>query len=261
MRRLFGLFFFLLFLSVDSYPERWTCHWGEDKRGRLTVGMRMGAAWSSISNVPEMMKAEDLRPDYAWDRKMYVLPTVHLFAEYMQGGVSGEFDLGYYSQGDRHTRTTDAGLTEDYKIAYHYLFAGVYLKIYCYKGFYVGAGGRVGLNLTPDAVDYSSNRFHNYQSYDKQRQEHLRETIRGRLDFGPGILMGYEFAFGLQVEARYHYGAYDMIETRENKYGLSEQNNTTNMVELTVGYSITIFDYETGRKGWNLYKSRSYWEH
>ena len=225
MRRLFGLFFFLLFLSVDSYPERWTCHWGEDKRGRLTVGMRMGAAWSSISNVPEMMKAEDLRPDYAWDRKMYVLPTVHLFAEYMQGGVSGEFDLGYYSQGDRHTRTTDAGLTEDYKLAYHYLFAGVYLKLYCYKGFYVGAGGRMGLNLTPDAIDYSSSRF--ITTILRQTEAGASERDdRGRLDFGPGILMVMNSPW-LQVEARYHYGAYDMIENKRKKIWLSEQNNTT----------------------------------
>ena len=62
MRRLFGLFFFLLFLSVDSYPERWTCHWGEDKRGRLTVGMRMAARMPMIAmTVSSSMRVKPAR--------------------------------------------------------------------------------------------------------------------------------------------------------------------------------------------------------
>lgn len=256
------VFAVMALMSVSTmHAENWACHWPDDERGRLTIGMKLGATKSAIDKVPEMMANEDRRPDYAWTDKPYIMPTMCLFAEYMQGGIGAELDLGYYSQGSKQTRLYNNGLQEDYKFAYPFAYASLYVKVYCYQGFYMCGGFRYGINLKTDAIDYSSSKYGNYSAYGSQRQEHLRESLVGKNDYGPSLQLGYEFPFGLLAELRYHFGVADMIATNPNKYGFSEQNNTTNMLELTLGYAITIFDHETGRKRWKAYKSRPYWVH
>ena len=256
MRKPFVLFLFAFcFANVSA---RYRCLWEDDKRGRLTLGFHVGASCSSVGNITTMLESNDVRPDYEWEKMPRWSPAADLYLEYMRGRVGVTSKLGYYSQGLKLTKTLPRW-EEKYRFAFHYATLGIYMKLYCYKGLYMGIGGRISYNLTPDGIDYSSNRYVNYAFYEKQQQEHLRETFEGRTEAAPGILIGHEFDFGLQVEALYHFGANDIIKTHDNKYGYTERRNNTNMIEIKIGYIITIFNYEKEKKSWERYRNAPRW--
>lgn len=257
MKKLCTLLFLSCFFATSH--ARYTCHWGDEKHGRLTIGFHVGAGVSSIDNISGMLESGDVRPDYSWKKKNDILPVADLYAEYMRGRIGIIGEVGYYTQGKKLTKNS-VRETEKYTFLYHYASLGIYMRMYCYKGFYIGFGGRYSINMSPRSIQYETSKFSSYRFYANQTQTHLRETFSGKSEISPGVLVGCEFRNGLLLEAAYHFGAKDMISTGTNKYGYTERKNTTNIFEFKIGYIITIFNYEKERKSWERSFSVPYWK-
>lgn len=263
MRRLIWVLLVFVVCSEQlSEARRWRCKWPDEHPGRLMIGLRLGAAYSSIGNLESVLESGNKKPNYTWDEDMYVLPTAELFTEYKVDRIAGEFGVGYYSQGAYLTKDVNDGrLVEEYDFYNHYLSLALAFRIYTYEGLYTGLCGRFGILISPSEIKYASSKYASYESYDSRVADQLNETIQGKNEFGAGFMLGYLFENGLSVEMRYYLGLNDMQKTYENDYGYTERDNLTNWVCLTIGYSVTIFDNIKKNKKCPKHKLRPFWKH
>ena len=238
MRNKVLLVFFLLSFADLHALSKWDffCYDGFD---RLEVGARIGAGFSTIGNMKPMLEKTELSPDYSWESKPFIRPTASMFAEYKFFRAAAELEASYYVQGMRlleHKRLENA----EYGIDMQYLSVGLNFRLYCTEQFYFGACSRYGFNIG-SRMTFKSDRFILYGDYEGRVCKQLDESFDFGNELAAGLMLGYVFKNGLQVEGRCMYGLTDPIQTLKNDYDYSEQKNNTLWVGLTIGYPIVIF--------------------
>jgi hypothetical protein len=65
----------------------------------------------------------------------------------------------------------------------------------------------------------------------------MRDVLRGRTNVSLGVGVGYEFPFGLSVDARYYYGISDVLQTEVNNFHFIENPNASRVIQIAVRYA------------------------
>ena len=157
--------------------------------------------------------------------------------------IQPEITYGNLNSSFAYNDVDDLEYTIDFN--YEYLHLGTYLKLYPFSknegGFHIAAGPQLSFNLSNEKIIYDSNRPDIGPNL--QIQQNLRDVLKGETLFGIGLGVGYEFGFGLNIEARYYLGLSDAIETQANGYFFTENDNRTQSLNVTVGYAIPFATY------------------
>ncbi|MBC6995661.1 porin family protein [Neolewinella lacunae] len=119
---------------------------------------------------------------------------------------------------------------------YQYLSLGGLIKTYPGGGLHFGVGAQVAFNVATDKLTYLSNMPE--LGPDLQIQQSLREVLVGSNDINVLLQAGYDFPFGLMVEARYVLGLKDVLETRANGFNFIENTNRSSGFQITLGWLI-----------------------
>jgi hypothetical protein len=208
---------------------------------QLMFGLKAGADFSTITNLTNTLVNDEYKPLYYFSEKGGYQPAVSLFTHYRfdQSQIGIDARISYYQAATEIEKRSQVTATiEDYDIRYHYLSIGLYSKVYLYRGFNLGIGANVGACLNSSSgIAYQSSTATVAQNM--QSQEQIRQVLKGRTNITAGAVMGYEFKFGLSVEAAYHYGLTDMIETIVNPYKFAESRNNSRSLQLTIGWAIS----------------------
>ncbi|MEM9260707.1 MAG: hypothetical protein AAGA62_13745, partial [Bacteroidota bacterium] len=113
---------------------------------------------------------------------------------------------------------------------------GGLVKVYPGGGLHFGTGAQVAFNVATDKLKYTSNMPE--LGPDLQIQQSLREVLVGSNDINVLLQAGYDFHFGLMVEARYVLGLSDVLETRANGFNFIETTNRSSGFQVTLGWLI-----------------------
>jgi len=113
----------------------------------------------------------------------------------------------------------------------------MWYKAYIFRGLNPGTGPRIGFNLSPGDIYYTSNGEDQFGP-DIRIQQQMRDVSTGRINFSAGVSAGYEFDFGISIDVRYYYGITDVIETSVNNFHFIENHNNSNALQFTIGYAI-----------------------
>lgn len=126
----------------------------------------------------------------------------------------------------------------DYTVSFNYQYVnlGALAKVYPAGGLHFGLGAQVAFNVSEDKLTYTSNMPE--LGPDLQIQQSLREVLVGSNDINLLGQVGYDFHFGLMVEARYVLGLSDVIETRANGFNFIENVNRGSGFQVTLGWLI-----------------------
>ncbi|MEZ4897933.1 MAG: porin family protein [Saprospiraceae bacterium] len=134
------------------------------------------------------------------------------------------------------------GLHYSMDFNYQYINFTPYFKVYplsevsdALSGFHIGVGPQLGVNITSNAIRYTSNT--EIIGQDLQIQQNLREVLKGKPAFSLALGIGLEWENFL-VEGRYQLGLSDVIETQANGYNFIENPNRNMAFMVTLGYAI-----------------------
>ncbi len=131
-----------------------------------------------------------------------------------------------------------------YSMAFNYQYINLvpYFKVYplsqlsdAFAGIHIGVGPQLGINISNNAIRYTSNS--EVIGQDLQIQQNLREVLKGKPAFSLVLGLGVEFQNFL-IEGRYQLGLSDVIETQANGYNFIENANRNMAFMLTLGYAI-----------------------
>lgn len=145
-------------------------------------------------------------------------------------------EILFASRGGDFHYTDNRDLDYTMQFSYQYLSLGSLVKVYPAAGINFGMGAQVAFNVAPDQLKYTSNMPE--LGPDLQIQQSLREVLTGRNDINLIGQVGYDFNFGLQLEARYVLGLSDVLETRANGFNFIENANRGSGFQLTLGWLI-----------------------
>jgi hypothetical protein len=123
----------------------------------------------------------------------------------------------------------------DLRLRYEYITWDLLYKAYIWNGLYLGLGPRLGFNLTPEALFYTSNGSDTYGP-DIREQQKKRNVLKGRSDFSVGVGAGYELENGFSFHLRYYHGLNDVMETLANNNHYIEVQNSSRVFQFTIGY-------------------------
>ena len=239
MKRIFLFFAWLLFISgVKGYAQYQEAN---------MLGLRLGASLTNIHDLKGIILDADYYSGYEMDDKMAFSPMAGFFYSYHKGGDLLGMSLGVdYWQMCASTEYEDVnGLS--YTIGYQFYYVGLnsLLKVYPYRGFYLGTDFKAGICLSPHGISYDSNQdspqlsSFGYSSTEVTR-ECLHESLSGSADVGVGLSIGYEFPNGLGIQGGYSYTFTDLVRTAVNEYGWMEKNNVADSFRLTVSYALGV---------------------
>lgn len=203
----------------------------------LTYGVKFGVNYTDIKEIPQTLIAETNNDNYS------------LVTDYTFGGLGGFFvnykfnntnmalqsELGYSMEHGKvnYEDKNDFKYTIEFK--YDYVQLNTILKFYPFYGLNFGIGPQVGLNLDGGNILYKSNKEDIYGP-DLQTQQVYKNNLKGKTNFQAVLSLGYEFDFGLTIDARYLQGIADIIETYPNTYRFLENKNTSSGFQFSVGY-------------------------
>lgn len=122
------------------------------------------------------------------------------------------------------------------RFGYQYVSLGGVIKLYPAAGISFGIGAQAAFNVATDQLKYTSNMPE--LGPDLQIQQSLREVLIGSNDINLLLQAGYDFNFGLMVEARYVLGLSDLLETRANGFNFIENKNRGSGFQITLGWLI-----------------------
>jgi|GEM_PF-6677853 hypothetical protein len=249
---LLSAFLLLLFPAAATgsnhfqFGYRYKCHdgWNDDgDLGRVNIGGRLGCGYSRISGIQGCLESGVLRPTYTFSESGVFFPVFFLFSNYRLKNVGAELEAGSERVGDVLVKDyTNRNLSEEYAFGYQYFSTGLYLKFYFRNCFYFGAGCRMSWCLNRNGVRFSSTRSALYSQSDGQTEERIQESLSGKMVTSSGLKLGWESERGWAVELSYHQSLNDAVRTNTNEYGYTEEKNPSQSVELTIGYSLTIWD-------------------
>lgn len=218
----------------------------------IMFGAKVGANYSGISNTGAMLVSESYYSGYSLKEKDRFAGTAGIFVNYKFDGtiMAIQPELCYSRSSGALNYSDINNLNYNVDFNYDNIRLSFLAKAYPFAGFNIMVGPSLGYNLTPSGIFYTSNGESIYGP-DLNTQQQLRNVLKGRPDFGIIAGIGYEFYFGLSVEASYTFGMSDVIETQINGYRFIENSNKAHSVQLTVGWAISSdgTNFSNGSKG------------
>jgi hypothetical protein len=205
----------------------------------LQVGVKAGAAYSTITDLAKTLVSESYYTGYTFTNKGSMSFAGSLYINYkLQESISAFYaELSYARLGNSLHYSDNRELEYDLESRYDFLNIEFYYKAYILEGLSLATGPRIGFNLTPGGLYYTSNGEALYGP-DIRIQQQMRDVIKGRTNFALGISLGYELANGLSLDARYYFGMNDVIETEINNFHFIENRNMSRTIQVTIGYAI-----------------------
>lgn len=205
----------------------------------LQVGFKAGAVYTTITDLSKVLVSESYYTGYTFENSGLWGFAGGLYVNYkLSESISAIYaELSYGRVGNKLHYSDINDLNYDFVLKYNYLNLDLWYRIYFLEGLSLGAGPRLGFNLTPGALYYTSNGEDLYGP-DIRIQQQMRDVLKGRMNVSLGISVGYEFPFGLSVDARYYYGMNDIMETEVNNFHFIENNNASRVIQITLGYAI-----------------------
>lgn len=205
----------------------------------LQAGIKAGAGYSTITDLSKTLVSESYYTGYTFTNNGQPGFTGGLYINYkLQGSISAFYGELSYSRLVNKLHYSDINELEyDLTLKYDFLNLDFCYKAYIFEGLAVAAGPRIGFNLTPGGLFYTSNGESIYGP-DIRIQQQMRDVLKGRSNFAIGISLGYELANGLSVDARYYFGISDVLETEINNFHFIENRNMSRVIQLTIGYVI-----------------------
>ena len=203
-----------------------------------TYGLKFGALYSKISNLPEMIRGRNNTLDNS---------TIESKGAY---GVEGGFFLNYklpdtrvalqpeilYRQSEETVSYNDiTNKKYELQFKYSYLVVGALYKAYPYKGLNAGIGAFYGVNLSPSALEYASNEADGM--YDVATRQFYKDGLDGKDDFSLCFALGYELRQSLHIDLRYYYGISDVVSSNTSSFQFIENQNKSSVFSFSVGYS------------------------
>lgn len=214
----------------------------------LSFGVRAGATYSGISNLPKLIVPESFYANYTFDEKDVWGMTAGVFINFkFPGSRFGiQPEVNYASNlGSRlvYDDVNDYHYTMDLK--YSYIQIGIPFKAYPWRGLYAAAAPMAGFNITPGKLEFHSNTTQ--YGPDIEMQQQMSNVIKGRTDFSIGLGLGYEFSFGLSIDAYYYFGLSDVVETQVNGFNFIENTNKSRAIRVTLGWAFPFHGWDFRR--------------
>lgn len=205
----------------------------------LQIGLKAGGVYTSITNLSKVLVSESYYTDYTFENSSAWGFTGGLYLNYkFEGSISAIYaELSYSRLGNKLHYSDINDLVYDFIIKFDYFNIELWYKAYVLNGLHLGAGPKIGFNLTPGDMYYTSNGEAIFGP-DIRIQQQMRDVLKGRTNVALGVGVGYEFSFGLSIDARYYYGISDVLETEVNNFHFIENNNASRVIQLTLGYAI-----------------------
>lgn len=221
------------------------CH--AQYRAKGNIGLKVGVNHTEIQGLSKILISEDYYSGYEINTQMQFSPTACLFFNYHneRAHIGIEPQLLYYRLATALKYSDVHDLNYDIKFNYHYVGFALYFKVYAVAGLNFTLGSKVGFNVTPNNLYYSSNqedtKFDKYH-YEtvKETENYLRNKIQGKNDIAIGGGLSYEFPFGLSIDALYHYSLCDLTETLPNNFSWIDTKNLTHQFEIKIGYAFKV---------------------
>ena len=235
MKKAFILFFVLLtIMRVEAQSGR-----NSNKINYLQFGFKAGAVYTSISNLSKVLVSESYYTDYTFENSNEWGFTGGVYLNFkFEKSISALYSEFSYSRLGNKLHYSDINdLNYDFIINYDYINLELWYKAYFLKGMYLGVGPRMGFNLTPGALYYTSNREDLFGP-DIRIQQQMRDVLKGRNNFCLCMSAGYEFTFGISIDARFYYGMSDVMKTEVNNFNFIENDNTSHIVQITLRYAL-----------------------
>ncbi len=207
----------------------------------LMFGLRIGGNYSTVTNLTNVLINDENKPMYEFSEKTTYTPSVALFSHYRfkDTQIALEGALNYSQIGvdvDKNSLVTSS--IERFNFKYQYMGMGLYAKVYLYRGLMVGVGTNMAFCLNSSSgIAYQSST--GSMTQDLQSEEHIRQALKGRANVAAGAVLGYEFKFGLSLQAAYLYGFTDLVETGVNPYKFSEVKNNARTLQFAIGWAIS----------------------
>jgi len=235
MKKTIASFIVLLTLiRIEAQPGQ-----SADNTSDLQFGFKAGAVYTNISDLSKVLVSESYYTDYTFENSSMFGFSGGIYLNYkFEGSISAIYaELSYSRLGNKLHYSDINDFSYDFTVKYNYFNLDLWYKTYLFGAFHLGAGPRIGFNLTPGNIFYASNGEDLYGP-DIRIQQQMRDVLKGRANFCLGVGTGYEFSFGLSIDARYYYGLSDVMETEVNNFHFIENNNTSSILQLTLGYLI-----------------------
>jgi hypothetical protein len=229
--------FFILIISIgaNSQPP------SKDKDSKNPhFGFKAGAVYSSITDISKTLVSESYYTGYTFDNYSKWGFTGGIFINYkFEETISAIYsEISYSRLGNKLHYSDVEDLNYDLLIKYEYINWELWYKVYILGGLHFGIGSRLGFNITPGALYYTSNGEDRFGP-DIRIQQQMRDVLKGRTDFSAGIGAGYEIPNGFCLDIRYYYGISDVIETEVNNFHFIENKNSSRMFQITLGIPIS----------------------
>lgn len=224
----------LLNVSIFSQPA-------SKKEGtqNLQFGFKVGAAYSKITDLSNVLVSESYYTGYNFDNKNMLNFTGSIFLNYkFEESITAIYTEFSYTRLSNRLHYSDIdSLYYDFDVRYEYMNWELWFKAYLFEGLHLGIGTRLGFNITPGALYYTSNGEQRYGP-DIRIQQQMRDVLKGRTNFAIGIGAGYEIANRIIIDARFYYGLSDVMETEVNSFHFIENKNSSRAAQITIGYII-----------------------
>lgn len=212
----------------------------------LTYGLKAGANYSEIANIPELIVSEPYYQGYTLESNPKIMPTFGFFINYKfpytRIALQPELNYSMEHSSVEYSDINDLQYTIDLK--YNYLQVNSLVKFYPISGLNIGIGPQLGFSLNPSNLHYKSNQEELYGP-DLTTQQILRDNIKGRTNFQLLFNLGYETNFGLFMDVRYALGLSDAVETHANSFNWIENENRIQNIQITIGYAFNFDSRET----------------
>jgi hypothetical protein len=205
----------------------------------LQFGLKAGAVYTRVTGIDKVLVSESFYSSYDFENAYSLGFTGGVFINYrFDESISALYSELSYSRLGNILKYSDINdFKYDFTIKYEFITWELFYKIYAIEGLNIGIGPRIGFNLTPDALFYSSNGEDIYGP-DIRHQQDLRDVLKGRSNFSVGINIGYEFNNGISLDIRYYNGFSDVMETYVNNHHLIETKNAGRTFQFTLGYAL-----------------------
>ena len=235
MKKAFTLLIFLLtIIRIWAQPGQ-----SKGNDNYLQVGLKAGAVYTSITDLSKVLVSESYYTGYTFENSDEWGFTGGLYINYkFQESISAIYsELSYAQLGNKLSYSDIYDFNYDFIIKYNYINLDLWYKAYFFEGLHIGTGPRIGFNLTPGGLYYTSN-GEDLFGPDIRIQQQMRDVLKGRANFSLGVSAGYEFSNGISIDARYYYGISDVMETEVNNFHFIENKNASRVLQITLGYAI-----------------------
>jgi hypothetical protein len=205
----------------------------------IDIGVKFGTVCTKITDFSETIVSETYYTGYSFENPYSWGFTGSVFINYkIEGSISAIYSEVSYSRLGNKLKYSDVqNLHYDLSLRYEYINWELFYKAYFIPGLHLGIGSRLGFNILPNNLFYTSDGEANFGP-DITVQQQMRDVLKGRANFSVGIGLGYEFDFGLNIDLRYYNGFSDVVETEVNNFHFIENKNLSRSFQFTIGYTL-----------------------